>query len=96
MYNLSKGGILMGFIDDAKDNVSDAADDMRDRAQDMGDDTQDRVGDMKDKLKEGADEAGEHIDAWMDKSQGDHKDELGNEDRMSADELEEKTHGRDF
>lgn len=91
----------MGFIDDAKDKMDDMGDDMKDKAHDATEDSKDWADDAKDKLKEGAAEAGENINAWMDKSQEDHGiegewDEGDDEDRMSADELEEKTHGRDL
>lgn len=86
----------MGFIDDAKDKIEDVTEDVKDKTHDATEDSKDWVDDTKENLKDGADEAGEHIDAWMDKSQGEHRPDDNRDTRMDADDLEERTHGRDL
>jgi len=86
----------MGFIDDAKDKMEDVTGDVKDKAHEATEDSKDWVNDTKEKLQDGATEAGEHLDAWMDKSQGEHRPSEKYDDRMDADDLEERTHGRDL
>ena len=76
----------MGFIDDAKDNLTHAVDDVKDKAQDVGEGAKDLVGEVRDKLEEGTDEAKEVKD-WRMKS---------DKEGIDAVELEEKTHGKDL
>src|SRR5690606_18614479 len=75
---------LMGFVDDAKDKLEDVSEDVKQGAEDMGDKAKEWGEDVKDKAQEGVDKVVDKVDDWQ-------KDQ-----KISADELEEKTHGRDL